>query len=167
MSQNDSKMFINSKAIQLFVVLIQPDIPQNTGNIARLCCVTGSKLVLVRPLGFRLNDALLKRAGMDYWERLNPIILDDLDEFYKWSNGRRIVGFTARGNTSLYDFKFQFGDVLCFGSESEGFPIEFREFLSKNGTAVRIPMIKNERCLNVSSSAAICVYEAIRQISNW
>ena len=95
---SDQQFFIpqqNQKTLS--VVLIEPDIPQNTGNIARLCAATGAELVLVRPLGFRLTDAALQRAGMDYWKSLAPVILNDLDEFFAWANNRRVFYLLAHG----------------------------------------------------------------------
>lgn len=151
----------------LSVVLIEPDIPQNTGNIARLCCATGAELVLVRPLGFRLTDAALQRAGMDYWKSLNPTILDDLDEFFAWAANRRVFYLSAHGNHNYAEISYQHGDALVFGSESAGLPPAVFAMAQKSASLISLPMQKNARCINVSSAAAAAVYEALRQIYNW
>ena len=151
----------------LTVALVQPDIPQNTGNIARLCLATGCRLVLVRPLGFRLTDPHLLRAGMDYWKRLDPLVLDDLSAFREWAADRRVFALSAHGTRSYAATAFLPGDVLCFGSESEGFPASFLETVAEKDRLLTIPMVPDVRCLNVSASAAIVVYEAVRQLQGW
>ena len=151
----------------LSVVLIEPDIPQNTGNIARLCCATGAELVLVRPLGFRLTDAALQRAGMDYWKSLNPVILNDLEEYFAWAAGRRVFYLSAHGNHNYAAVKYQKGDVLVFGSESTGLPPTVFEQAKAAGNIITLPMLTDARCINVSSAAAAAVYEAFRQIYAW
>ncbi len=151
----------------LSVVLIEPDIPQNTGNIARLCCATGAELVLVRPLGFRLTDAALQRAGMDYWKSLNPVILNDLEEYFAWAAGRRVFYLSAHGNHNYAAVKYQTGDVLVFGSESTGLPLAVFEQARAARSLITLPLQQNARCINVSSAAAAAVYEAFRQIYDW
>ncbi|NLI79967.1 MAG: tRNA (cytidine(34)-2'-O)-methyltransferase [Candidatus Riflebacteria bacterium] len=151
----------------LTVALLQPDIPQNTGNIARLCLATGCRLVLVRPLGFRLTDPHLLRAGMDYWQRLDPLVLDDLPAFREWSEGRRLFGLSAHGTRSYAETAFLPGDILCLGSESEGLPGAFRAVAAEQGRLLTIPMVPGVRCLNVAASAAVVVYEAVRQLQGW
>lgn len=146
---------------RLRVVLVQPDIPQNTGNIARLCSVTGVQLHLVRPLGFFLSDARLRRSGMDYWQKLNPVIHDDLPAFEQQLAGGFHL-FTSRGRTDLWNAEFTADDWLIFGSESSGLP---QDFVRRHAAGtVKIPMRSGERCLNVSTAAGIAVYTALRQI---
>lgn len=151
----------------LSIVLIQPDIPQNTGNIARLCNATGSELVLVRPLGFRLTDTALQRAGMDYWKALEPTILNDLEEFFQWAGKRRVFCLSAHGSSNYAAVNYQHGDVLVFGSESSGLPESIIEMARTSQRLVTLPMQRNARCINVSSAAAAVVYEALRQIYDW
>lgn len=151
---------------RLWIALIHPDIPQNTGNIARLSVVTGCGLVLVRPLGFRLNDKFLERSGMDYWNRAQPVVLDSLETFMEWAEGRRLFFLSAKATQSLYAKAFQPGDVLCFGSESQGLPPEMTG-IEQQATLLQIPMIPGERCLNVSTAAGVAVFEALRQIERW
>ena len=164
---SDQKCQIANQTAELTVVLIQPDIPQNTGNIARLCYATGTRLVLVRPLGFRLTDAGLERAGMDYWKSLNPLILDDLEEFFEWSQNRKVYYLSAHASKNYAKVLFQKGDVLAFGSESSGLPEKLLQKAETITNAISLPMIPEARCINVSSSAAAVVYEALRQIYNW
>lgn len=149
------------------VALLAPDIPQNVGNIARLCVVTGCELVLVRPLGFHLADAHLQRAGMDYLKRLKPLVLDDIEEFFAWAGPREICLFSSKGEKNYARKRFVRGTILCFGSESQGFPPEIFEMTTTRGELLTIPMVPGERCLNVASSAAIVVFEGIRQLAGW
>jgi tRNA (cytidine/uridine-2'-O-)-methyltransferase len=151
----------------LTIVLLQPDIPQNTGNIARLCYATGCRLVLVRPLGFRLTDAGLERAGMDYWKSLEPVILDDIDEFLEWAAGKNLHYLSAHAEKNYAATQFKPADVLVFGSESAGLPGKILQMPQTREKMIGLPMIPSARCLNVSSSAAAVTYEALRQIHNW
>ncbi|HEY9070475.1 MAG TPA: tRNA (cytidine(34)-2'-O)-methyltransferase [Candidatus Ozemobacteraceae bacterium] len=151
----------------LHVALVMPDIPQNTGNIARLCRATGAQLVLVRPLGFRLTDTQLERAGMDYWKQLSPLILDDLDAFETWAADKRVWYLSAHGTRLWAEVAWKPGDVLVFGSESEGLPRRVLEAASIADRLVTLPMLKGTRCINVSAAAAAVVYEALRQINGW
>ncbi len=165
---SDQKFYIPEKqAGKLSVVLIQPDIPQNTGNIARLCRATGSELVLVRPFGFRLTDQGLQRAGMDYWKELKPTILEDIDEFFEWAEKRNVYFLSCHGDNLYTEVEYKAGDALVFGSESSGLPKEVLDWAKKRNAIVTLPMIKEARCINVSSSVAAAVYEALRQIYNW
>lgn len=165
---SDQQFFIPETAARaISVVLIQPDIPQNTGNIARLCAATGSELVLVRPLGFRLTDSGLQRAGMDYWKALEPVILNDLEEFFAWAAGRRVFCLSAHGSSCYAAEQFQHGDVLVFGSESSGLPEEVLNRARMDQRLITLPMLPDARCINVSSAAAAVVYEALRQIHGW
>lgn len=149
---------------RLWIALIHPDIPQNTGNIARLSVVSGCRLVLVRPLGFRLSDRFLERSAMDYWKRLSPLVLDSLDDFESWAANRRVFCLSSKAVESLYDSQFRQYDVLCLGSESHGLP-EMRRAPERK--FIRIPMKAGERCLNVATAAGIAVFEALRQIERW
>ena len=146
------------------IALISPDIPQNTGNIARLCLATNCQLVLVRPLGFRLTDSQLQRAGMDYWEKLDPLILDSLEEFFAWAKGKRCFFLSAKGTRSHFSPQYRRGDVFCLGAESSGLPPDTMALGEGAESLIRIPMIEGVRCLNVASSAAVIVYEGLRQI---
>jgi tRNA (cytidine/uridine-2'-O-)-methyltransferase len=164
---SDQKCSIKENIANLNIVLIQPDIPQNTGNIARLCYATGSNLILVRPLGFRLTDAGLQRAGMDYWKALNPTVLVDLDEYKDWVKGRNVYYLSAHGAKNYAQVSFKPGDVLVFGSESSGLPEEIFKHPANQEKLISLPMLESARCINVSSSASAVVYEALRQIYNW
>lgn len=164
MSDQSVKIIRNNS---VSVVLIEPDIPQNTGNIARLCYATGCELVLVRPLGFRLTDTSLQRAGMDYWKNLDPVILDDLEDFLVWAAGRRVFYLSAHGAHNYAAIKYQAGDVLVFGSESSGLPASLVAAGKASNRLITLPMVEPARCINVSSAAAATVYEALRQINHW
>ncbi len=166
---SDQKIKIDDVSIRadLNVVLIQPDIPQNTGNIARLCKATGTRLVLVRPFGFRLTDSSLARAGMDYWKSLDPLILDDTDEFLEWAKSRRLFFLSAHGTRNYAQISYQAGDALVFGSESSGLPADIFALAQAQKRLITLPMIPEARCINVSSSASAVVYEALRQIYGW
>ncbi|NLM16593.1 MAG: tRNA (cytidine(34)-2'-O)-methyltransferase [Candidatus Riflebacteria bacterium] len=150
---------------RFYIVLIWPDIPQNTGNIARLAYATGCSLVLVRPFGFRLTDKSLERAGMDYWKKLSPIILDDLDDFFSWISNKKCYFFSAHSNNLYTEVNFKLGDVMVFGSESSGLPPEVIEYAKNSNLDLTLPMIKEARCINLSSAAAVAVYEGVRQLS--
>ncbi len=149
-------------AHHLKIALVEPEIPQNVGNIARLCAVTGSQLHLVRPLGFVLSDRHLRRAGMDYLEKTPPIVHDDLHQFKQCLAGGRYWLCTARAGRAMWNVTFSPDDWLIFGKETQGLP---RTWLKhESACTLTIPMIPNARCLNVSSAAAVVLYEALRQI---
>ena len=150
-------------AHHLRVALVEPDIPQNTGNIARLCAVTGAELHLVRPLGFFISDSRLRRSAMDYWQTLQPIIHDDTIAFEK-RLGIHFHLFSARGCRDLWNVQFSADDFLVFGSESRGLPAALVEKYPMR--TVKIPMQPGQRCLNVSTSAGIALYEALRQVAS-
>ncbi|GAB4274833.1 MAG: tRNA (cytidine(34)-2'-O)-methyltransferase [Candidatus Rifleibacteriota bacterium] len=158
---------IDNTDAEITVVLLHPDIPQNTGNIARLCFATGCQLVLVRPLGFRLTDSGLERAGMDYWKSLEPKILDDIEEFIEWSKGKKVYYLSAHGDKNYAQISYKKGDILVFGSESSGLPAEILDRPGIKDKMISLPMIPEARCINVSSAASAVVYEALRQIYNW
>lgn len=147
--------------IELNIVLVEPEIPQNTGNIARTCAVTDSKLHLVRPLGFSTSDKYLKRAGLDYWDKLDISYYDDLDQFFKANKGGRFFYATTKAANSYSDFVYQKNDYFLFGKETAGLP---ESLLEENlDRCIRIPMKNNLRSLNLSNSVSIIIYEALRQ----
>ena len=146
----------------LHLVLVAPEIPPNTGNVARLCAVTGSKLILVEPLGFSLSDRHLKRAGLDYWDKVLLAVLPSWGAYLEAFPSERRVLFSARSETSLFDLRFSEGDHLVFGSETSGLG---REILTSGmGEAACIPMLPDRRSLNLSTAVGIAAYEALRQI---
>lgn len=142
------------------IILYRPQIPQNAGNIVRTCHATGCNLILVKPLGFKTDDKSLKRAGLDYWEGVDVTLIDDLMEYLE--NETRPFYFFSSKATSIYtEVSFENDVVLVFGSESAGLPDKFinrwpERFLT-------LPMQEGSRCLNLSNSAAIALYEALRQ----
>src|SRR5688572_1227848 len=147
---------------RLKVVLVWPQIPPNTGQIARLCVASGAELHLVRPMGFVLSDRQLKRAAMDYWKRLKLSVHDDLESFLKTVGSAKVWLFENSGERSVWEAKFEPGDWLIFGSETKGLPAPMLE--KWPGRVLRIPQVEGERCLNLASAAGIGLYEAIRQI---
>ena len=145
----------------LHVVLYQPDIPQNTGNIGRTCVAVGAKLWLIRPLGFRLDERHLRRAGMDYWELVEWEAVDSWAEVRAKLADRPWWALTKSGTRVLWDAQFSAGDVLLFGSESRGLPETIlNEQPSRN---LRLPMRPQVRSLNLASTVNTVVYEAVRQ----
>jgi tRNA (cytidine/uridine-2'-O-)-methyltransferase len=143
------------------IVLINPDIPQNTGNIARTCSVTGARLHLVKPLGFNIDDKHVRRAGLDYWDELDLSVYEDIDEFFGKNAGASFYFFTTKAVENYCDVQYKDGDFLVFGCETRGLD---ENLLEENyDRAVRIPMKKDIRSLNLSNSVAIAVYEALRQ----
>lgn len=143
------------------IVLVEPEIPQNTGNIARTCAATGSKLHIVKPMGFEIDDRKLKRAGLDYWHLLGIKYYENLDDFFEQNKGGRFFYSTTKGQHTYADAEFQDGDYVLFGKETKGLP---EELLYKNPErCIRIPMISEARSLNLSNAVAIVAYEALRQ----
>ena len=143
------------------IVLVEPEIPQNTGNIARTCAATGCRLHLVRPLGFEVSDRYLKRAGLDYWHLLEIFYYDSFAELESKFPNSRFFYFTTKGRTRHSDASFRNGDFLVFGKETKGLPEEL--LLSHPDECLRIPMFSETRSLNLSNSVAVAVYEALRQ----
>ena len=143
------------------IALIEPEIPQNTGNIARTCAATGTVLHLVRPFGFTITDRHLKRAGLDYWDKLEIHYYDNLEEFLERQKVAPLYFFTTKAPRTHCDLRYPDGAILVFGKESAGLP----EWLLAQhpDTCVRIPMRESLRSLNLSNAAAIAVYEALRQ----
>lgn len=144
------------------IVLVEPEIPQNTGNISRTCAATHSVLHLVRPLGFEISDRTLKRAGLDYWQYLDVRYYDSVDELFdKYFKGDNFYFLSTKGQKTYSDVKFKDGDFLFFGKESHGLP---EPLLKKYyDHTLRIPMWQNLRSLNLSNSVALTLYEALRQ----
>ena len=144
----------------LNIVLVEPEIPQNTGNVARTCAVTGARLHLVEPMGFRVDDAKLKRAGLDYWRLLDITYYKDLDDFFA-RNAGPFYYFSTKARHVYSDVAYPDGAYLVFGKETKGLP---EALLVRNPeTTVRLPMISDARSLNLSNSVAVGVYEALRQ----
>lgn len=143
------------------IVLVEPEIPQNTGNIARSCAVTGAALHLVRPLGFSLDDKHLKRAGLDYWNDLTIFYYDSFAEFENTHADKTLHLLSTHAARSYADVSYRDGDFLVFGKETAGLG---QALLARRaGDAVRIPMLPTQRSLNLSNSVAIVLYEALRQ----
>jgi tRNA (cytidine/uridine-2'-O-)-methyltransferase len=143
------------------IVLVEPEIPANTGNIARTCAATGTHLHLVRPLGFLTDDRTLKRAGLDYWHAVHVEYHDNFQEVQdKYKDGRFFYA-TTKAKQIYTDFTFQDGDFFVFGKETKGLPIELLE--QNPATCMKMPMTDQVRSLNLSNSAAIIVFEALRQ----
>lgn len=144
------------------IVLVEPEIPQNTGNISRTCAATNSTLHLIRPFGFEISDRTVKRAGLDYWQYLDVRYYDSFQELFdKYYNGNNFYFMSTKGSKVYSDVKFKDGDFLIFGKESHGLP----EPLLKEhyDETLRIPMWQNLRSLNLSNSVALTLYEALRQ----
>ncbi|MBQ1517852.1 MAG: tRNA (uridine(34)/cytosine(34)/5-carboxymethylaminomethyluridine(34)-2'-O)-methyltransferase TrmL [Clostridia bacterium] len=144
----------------LNIVLVEPEIPQNTGNIARTCAVTGARLHLIEPLGFKIDDKKLKHAGLDYWKYLDITVYKDLEEFFEKNKGSFFF-FSTKAKNVYSDVEYPDNAFLFFGKESKGLP---EKLLFENpDTTVRIPMMDEARSLNLSNSAAVAVYEVLRQ----
>lgn len=150
----------------LNIVLVEPEIPQNCGNIARTCVLTGSRLHLVGPLGFDVSDSAvaknMKRCGLDYWPRLNVAVYDDLEDFFNKNQPHDIFLATTKAPHRYDRVAYPANCFLLFGKESAGLPQVLRE--RYRDQCVRIPMLPGERSLNLSNSVAVMVYEALRQL---
>ncbi len=145
------------------IVLVEPEIPQNTGNIARTCAATGSKLHIIKPMGFEIDDKKLKRAGLDYWHLLGVRYYEGLDDFFEKNPDANCYYASTKSLNTYCDVSFKDGDYIFFGKETKGLP---EELLYKNPQrCIRIPMIDEARSLNLSNAVAIVVYEALRQTS--
>ncbi len=147
----------------LHVVLVAPEIPQNTGSIARLCAATYCRLHLIRPLGFSLEDRYLKRAGLDYWPYVDLQVHDNWEAFLEGVAGRQMHFFSARAEQPYWSVRYRAGDVLVFGSETSGLPAEFRARYADSFRLIPIdhPQV---RSLNLANAVSIVVYEALRQM---
>jgi len=144
------------------VALFEPEIPPNSGNIIRLCANTGSGLHLIEPLGFTLEDRALKRAGLDYHEYASILTHADYRSFNATLAGARIFALSTHADTSLFDARFEAGDVFLFGPETRGLPIPIRDSFAPE-RLLRLPMTQSSRSLNLSNAVAVVVYEAWRQ----
>jgi tRNA (cytidine/uridine-2'-O-)-methyltransferase len=146
----------------IHIVLYQPEIPPNTGNVGRTCVALGAKLWLVRPLGFDISEKARRRAGLDYWQYLNWEVVDDWEQLLQRLPQPRFWLFTKRGTRTYTDIGFQAGDALVFGRETAGLPPELLERYPD--CRVRIPMRPEVRSLNLACSVGVAAYEAVRQI---
>ncbi len=142
------------------IVMVEPEIPQNTGNVARTCAATGARLHLVGPMGFKIDDKKLKRAGLDYWHFLDISYYDNLDEFFQKNKGEYYY-FTTKGRKTHSEVSYPDNIYLLFGKETKGLPEEL--LIKEPQNCVRIPMANEIRSLNLSNSVAIAVYEVLRQ----
>ena len=145
----------------LNIVLHEPEIPSNTGNIGRTCVAAGIRLHLIEPMGFQINDKMLKRAGLDYWDKLDVTIYVDYNDFLAKNPGAKVYMATTKSKQKYTDVSYEEDAYIMFGKESAGIPEEI--LLENRQTCVRIPMMPGERALNLSNSVAIVVYEALRQ----
>lgn len=143
------------------IVLHEPEIPANTGNIGRTCVATGTRLHLIEPLGFKLNEKELKRAGLDYWKDLDVTVYDSYDDFLMKNPGARIYMATTKGLNLYSEVTYEPDSFIMFGKESGGIPEEI--LIHNKENAIRIPMSQSIRSLNLSNSVAIVLYEALRQ----
>ena len=142
------------------IVMVEPEIPQNTGNVARTCAATGARLHLVGPMGFKIDDKKLKRAGLDYWNLLDITYYDNIEEFFEKNKGE-FYFFTTKGRSVYSDVSYPDGCYLFFGKETRGLP---EELLMKHpDRCVRLPMMGEARSLNLSNTVAIATYEVLRQ----
>lgn len=146
---------------RLNIVLVEPQIPQNTGNISRTCAVTGAALHLIKPYGFEITDRQLKRAGLDYWDKLEVYEYENLDEFYERNSGGSFYYFTTKGKNLYSDISYSDNSFILFGREDKG--LDETLLYNNKESCVRIPMRPELRSLNLSNSVAIAVYEILRQ----
>lgn len=146
---------------ELNIVMVEPEIPQNTGNVARTCAATGARLHLVEPMGFKIDDKKLKRAGLDYWHLLDITYYSSLDDFFQKTKGGKYFYFSTKALHVHSDAAYPDGAYLLFGKETAGLPEVL--LLNNPDTTVRIPMIDEARSLNLSNSVAIATYEVLRQ----
>ncbi|MFA7330795.1 MAG: tRNA (cytidine(34)-2'-O)-methyltransferase [Candidatus Delongbacteria bacterium] len=147
------------------IVLVEPEIPQNSGNVVRLCACTNSRLFLVEPLGYSLDDARLKRAGLDYWERAVFRVVPSLDELLERFDSRRFFFFSTKAARCYTSHPYQAGDFLVFGRESRG--LDERLLAEFPEQTLTIPMPGRTRSLNLGNSVSIALYEGLRQLESW
>lgn len=145
----------------LNIVLHEPEMPANTGNIGRTCVAAGARLHLIEPLGFSINDKMVKRAGLDYWDKLDVTVYDDFNDFCERNPGAKIYMATTKAHKTYTEVSYEPDCYIMFGKESAGIPEEI--LVDHEDTCVRIPMIGDIRSLNLSNSVAIVLYEALRQ----
>lgn len=142
------------------IVMVEPEIPQNTGNVARTCAATGARLHLVGPMGFKIDDKKLKRAGLDYWKYLDITYYDSIEEFFKKNSGQFFY-FTTKARKVYSEVAYPDNCYLLFGKETKGLPEEL--LLKNKENCVRLPMIGQARSLNLSNTVAVATYEVLRQ----
>lgn len=145
----------------LNIVLHEPEMPANTGNIGRTCVAAGARLHLIEPLGFSINDKMVKRAGLDYWDKLDVTVYDDFNDFCERNPGAKIYMATTKAHKTYTEVSYEPDCYIMFGKENAGIPEEI--LVDHEATCVRIPMIGDIRSLNLSNSVAIVLYEALRQ----
>lgn len=145
----------------LNIVLLEPEMPANTGNIGRTCVAAGARLHLIEPMGFFINDKMLKRAGLDYWHKLDVTTYISYEDFLEKNQGAKIYMATTKSKQRYTDVSYEEDAYIMFGKESAGIPEEL--LLGNKENCVRIPMMPEERSLNLSNSVAIVLYEALRQ----
>lgn len=145
----------------LNIVLHEPEMPANTGNIGRTCVAAGARLHLIEPLGFSINDKMVKRAGLDYWDKLDVTVYDDFNDFCERNPGAKIYMATTKAHKTYTEVSYESDCYIMFGKESAGIPEKI--LVDHEDTCVRIPMIGDIRSLNLSNSVAIVLYEALRQ----
>jgi tRNA (cytidine/uridine-2'-O-)-methyltransferase len=144
------------------IVLVEPEIPPNTGNIVRTCSVTGAKLHLIKPLGFSIDDTQLKRAGLDYWHEVDIQLYDSFQQLRDTYPDKRFFCVETNGSKSHTSFAYQEDDFFVFGKETKGLANDILE--AHKDTLIRIPMLPNVRSLNLSNSVSIVLYEGLRQL---
>lgn len=149
------------KELKLNIVLLEPEMPANTGNIGRTCVATGTRLHLIEPLGFKINEKQLKRAGLDYWDKLDVTVYDDYADFLSKNPNAKIYMATTKAPNVYTEVNYEPDCYIMFGKESAGIPEEI--LVQNQETAVRIPMLDEIRSLNLSNSVAVVLYEALRQ----
>ena len=147
----------------LHIVLVEPEIPMNTGNIARTCAATGSVLHLIRPLGFDISEKAVRRAGLDYWHLVDVRVYDNLEDFFSKNEVRQMWCLSTKAPRCYTEARFEDGCFLFFGKETKGLPEPF--LYEHADSCVRIPMRAEARSLNLANSVAVTVYEALRQLS--
>ena len=145
----------------LNIVLLEPEMPANTGNIGRTCVAAGARLHLIEPLGFHINEKMVKRAGLDYWDKLDVTVYDNYEDFLEKNPGAKIYMATTKAPHTYCDVRYEDDCYIMFGKESAGIPEDI--LVQHPDTAIRIPMIGDIRSLNLSNSVAIVLYEALRQ----
>lgn len=143
------------------IVLLEPEIPDNTGNIGRTCVATGSNLHLIKPLGFDISEKAVRRAGLDYWKDLKLFVYENYQDFLEKNGFPKVIMATTKAEKKYTDVRYEEGSFIMFGRESKGIPEEI--LITSPDTCVRIPMESEIRSLNLSNSVAIIVYEALRQ----
>jgi len=153
--------YLKERNCEMNIVLLEPEIPQNTGNIGRTCVATGTKLHLIEPMGFRLSEKQIRRSGLDYWKDLDVTVYDSYRDFLAKNPGAKIYMATTKAQKSYTEVDFEPDSFIMFGKESAGIPEEL--LLENKENTIRIPMIGNIRSLNLGNSVAVILYEALRQ----